>query len=354
MKNRRLPFYVCLLAGAACALFFAEVRSGSKWRDYKTLIGETLTEALRRELAVRDTGNIPVSAELDDLDENLPDTVKGYMETEQGRLYYAVPKGKYCHNIGDSRSVRVTHTYWMLDVPMAADSLYSRWRQILDGQQVSSSSVGLRLRLPGSRQVVCLPDSVSVAHADSICVRYAGLYCELEAVAFSSVGRCRLLGWTDWLLALLVGEICCLGCAGLCHWCRYRWSCRKTETDEACVPAPPVGAVADTESGKDCMVIRLGVGSVELESGLLCGPGGTEKLTDRKIRMLTCFLEAEGLRVEKAVLRQLFWPKISDKNASSNLRTTLTRLREKLKLLGVGIVSEENYYHLLLSDEIGK
>ena len=24
MKNRRLPFYVCLLAGAACVLFFAE------------------------------------------------------------------------------------------------------------------------------------------------------------------------------------------------------------------------------------------------------------------------------------------------------------------------------------------
>lgn len=64
MKNRRLPFYVCLLAGAACALFFAEVRSGSKWRDYKTLIGETLTEALRRELEVRDTGNIPVAVDM--------------------------------------------------------------------------------------------------------------------------------------------------------------------------------------------------------------------------------------------------------------------------------------------------
>lgn len=355
MQNRRLPFFVCLLAGAACVLVLTTVRSGNKWRVYKTLIGETLTEALCRELAVRDTGNVPVAVDMNAasgwLDE-LPDTVKGCIRTAEGSLNYKVPREKYRNNVCWDRSVSVYHTYLMMGCPVSAGSLYHRWQQIVREESADAAVVGLRLRLPGRDEAFCLPDSLTLARADSICIRYAGRYCELEAVAFSSVGRYGLLGWADWLFAVFWGSVFFLVSyflLKLFYWRRPLCGQGNAEL-VSCEPLADSAEAHEAEgesSGvdKDRVCIRL-------EDGCLYGPNGHVRLTNKENMLMEQILgSADGKQVEKMALCRSLWPKVPADSAVNSLRATVSRLRIKLQKIGFDIRSLGDCYCLVWLDE---
>ena len=272
---------VCLLMGILCALIFIESRSGDKYLEYRALLGESLTEALWRELTVRDTNNVVFSASVNAEDEVLADTVKGYIQTAEKKGFYAAPRWKYLYNVGENNFIRNVHSFCMQDIPIVADSLYNRWRQVVVRKSDNGfSSAALRLRLPGKGGTVCLPDSLTLMHADSICVRYAGYYCELEAAVFSTVGRHELLGWRDWLFAVVYGGIGYLMCAGL--WRLYRVvRRRKAGWKVSRESGPTVGVIAPLELEHKATLVHLGAGTLNPVDRFVHGPAGKEKLSKR-------------------------------------------------------------------------
>ena len=352
MKDK-IQLSVCLLVGVTCALILVAFRAGDKYREYKALLGESLTEVLRRELAVRDTGNVSVTMAMDataDWMDELPDTVRGYIHTAEGMVYYKVPREKYRNNIGQNRDIRVYHSYLMMEYPVSADSLCRHWRQTEWGCS-DGGAVGLRLRVPGREVTSCLPDSLTLAHADSTCVRYAGNYCELEAVAYSSVGRYELLGWGDWLFAVFWGGASCLMSGFLWNRLRSRRSLRRQSEAEnvSCEPlSTSVELCEDEGEGSD---MDEGV-KCRLENGCLYGPHGSVQLTHKEKMLMEQFLSStDGKQVEKEVLCRTLWPKVPEVSAINSLRATVSRLRNKLQKIGIDIRSLGDSYCLISLEE---
>lgn len=202
--EKKIRILVCLSVGVLGILAFLIICADGRYRVYKETLGEALTATLLQEMDARNTEAVNISMQYTE-ERKLQDTVRGSIKSAEGMWYFAVPREKYLYNVGKDPISRDMHSYFMLDTGLKVDSLYLRWCQLLSEESVDCRRLGLRLKSKLPETAAYYPDSVSLLHADSLCTRYAGAYCEVEVVAFSDISRYGLLRWTDWMLMVLAG-----------------------------------------------------------------------------------------------------------------------------------------------------
>lgn len=365
MKKKIRSITIYLLTGAVLAVMVGYMRTSYRHETYRLKAGEVLTQVLQQEMLSCDIANLLFNSKLtESMNEELPDTVRGRIRSVHGLQSYVVPRTKYYDNISASKIVRDVHSYLILESVLKADSLYKSWSRLLSDSSVCNHNIGLRLKQPLSGTTSYVPDSITVTRYDSLCTRYIGSYCEAEITVFSDISWYDLLEWTDWgLIFLAGGGVPCL-CLFLVRLKKLYKSLSTLRKIKAKIHEEDVEMNVDVDKLVEYKtllggmerykktIIRLGNGYFEEKEVFLLDAQHCEiRLSNNELKLLQYLLKDPSGRMKKNELIQIFWPKISASSATTNLRTTVSRLREKLGKVNVGIESRGEYYCLIALED---